>query len=210
MSEKHIYFVRHGESEYNVSDVILPHDTNLTVKGIQQAEFCAARCQTLSFDAIISSPLSRALETAEIINKKHLKQISASDLFTEYRYPLGVVGLKKTPALFMELINGSDQRFLGGEVFGDLKPRAAQALQFLESREESSLLVVSHAVFIYFLLTYVVFGETTSPRDFEKLFHTFLLSNTGITHCTFNNEKGRWRIVTWNDDAHLGIPAENN
>lgn len=213
MSEKHIYFVRHGESEYNVSDIILHHDTDLTAKGKKQAEFCGARCETLSFEAIISSPLVRALKTAEIINKRSHKKISASDLFTEYRYPLGVVGIKKTSALFIGLINGSELRFPGGEVLADLKLRAAQALQLLESSEEGSLLIVSHTILIYFLLTYMVFGETMSSRDFEKLFSAFSLSNTGITHCIFNSEKQegkRWHIVTWNDDAHLGVPGDNN
>ena len=55
----------------------------------------------------------------------------------------------------------------------------------------------------------MVFGETTSSRDFEKFFRAFLLGNTGITHCVFDNKKPegeRWRIATWNDDAHLGTP----
>ncbi|MEK7118350.1 MAG: histidine phosphatase family protein [Patescibacteria group bacterium] len=100
MALKHIYFVRHGESEYNTSGIILHHDTDLTSNGIRQAESCAARCRNFSFGTIISGPYARAQKTAEIINTGSHREIHTSDLFTEYRYPVGVLGVKKTPALW--------------------------------------------------------------------------------------------------------------
>lgn len=208
--KKHIYFVRHGESEYNSSDVILSHDTNLTQTGVEQAEICAARCSSIPFDVIIASPLVRAKKTAEAISRRTGKQVDVSDLFVEYRYPLGVIGMKKDEApSYVDMISGVEQRFSGGEVFDDLKLRAMQALGFLESRNEESLVVVSHAMFVYTLLTAMVFGESMTCRDLVKCFNAFRLSNTGITHFVFNDEKPKekqWRVLTWNDDAHLGVP----
>ena len=67
------YFVRHGESETNVSgdfpddDLKSPH---LTLRGKEQAAEAGEMLSKVDINAIISSPMPRTLETAEIISKK--------------------------------------------------------------------------------------------------------------------------------------------
>ena len=65
--------IRHGESEANVLK-ILDHDPDskyhLTQIGRGQVEFTAERISKLKVDLILSSPLLRARETAEILSKK--------------------------------------------------------------------------------------------------------------------------------------------
>ncbi len=67
-----LIFVRHGESENNVKNIkagqinIYP----LTKKGIEQSEEVAKLSQKEEIDLIISSPISRAKQTAEIISKE--------------------------------------------------------------------------------------------------------------------------------------------
>lgn len=65
-----IYIVRHGESEANVAGL---HglDTPLTQKGKEQAKELLKQLKGIHFDAIFSSPLVRAKETAAIIAKEH-------------------------------------------------------------------------------------------------------------------------------------------
>lgn len=205
-----IYFVRHGESEYNVSDVILHRDTDLTPKGLEQAAFCAARCESLNAEVIISSPLIRAQKTAKLISEKAKKPLELSELFVEYRYPDSVFGMKKASGFYGSLISESEKNYPGGEVFSDLHSRSKDALHFLEKYDGQSVIVVSHALFLYFLIAYMMFGESLTYREYERVMHTFgLMSNTGITRCTFDPEKpeGRkWKLRTWNDDAHLGDP----
>lgn len=53
MTKKHIYFVRHGQSEYNISEIMLVHDTPLTILGKAQAQECAERCATLDHKLIV-------------------------------------------------------------------------------------------------------------------------------------------------------------
>ena len=65
-----IYFLRHGESQANASRVLAGQfDSPLTDKGRLQAQQEAKRLQSagVTFDLIISSPLSRALDTAKCI-----------------------------------------------------------------------------------------------------------------------------------------------
>ena len=68
----HFYFVRHGESLWNVENKICGKtDIDLTEKGYRQAEEAAKRFmdQGLHADIILSSPLKRALHTAETISR---------------------------------------------------------------------------------------------------------------------------------------------
>ncbi|AHC13529.1 histidine phosphatase family protein [Salinispira pacifica] len=64
----HFYFLRHGESEGNRKRMIQGHvDLPLTSLGRDHARSAGLYFQEKGLDAILSSPLSRALETAEIV-----------------------------------------------------------------------------------------------------------------------------------------------
>jgi broad specificity phosphatase PhoE len=63
-----IFVVRHGESEHNAQKRISGHaNPKLTDKGRQQARQARVRLKNIKFDVVYSSPLDRAVETAEII-----------------------------------------------------------------------------------------------------------------------------------------------
>ncbi|MBE5756091.1 MAG: histidine phosphatase family protein [Clostridiales bacterium] len=67
-----IYFVRHGETEYNRQGRVQGHlDIPLNAKGISQAEQAREVCKDKAIDLIYCSPLQRAKKTAEIINEYH-------------------------------------------------------------------------------------------------------------------------------------------
>lgn len=67
-----LYFARHGQTDSNANKVNTPsYDEPLNQAGIVQAERLADELKDVAFDAIISSPLRRALQTAEIINRYH-------------------------------------------------------------------------------------------------------------------------------------------
>ncbi|HYF80971.1 MAG TPA: histidine phosphatase family protein [Symbiobacteriaceae bacterium] len=64
-----LYLIRHGQSEGNVSNFDVP-DGNLTPLGFQQAREVAARLAGEGIDLIISSPLRRALQTADALARR--------------------------------------------------------------------------------------------------------------------------------------------
>jgi broad specificity phosphatase PhoE len=67
---KTVYFVRHGQSEGNVGMYFQGEKSPLTEFGRKQAAFVARRCKGLKIDAIISSSMERAQETAGIISNE--------------------------------------------------------------------------------------------------------------------------------------------
>ena len=65
-----IYIVRHGQTEWNVLGKVQgKQDICLNEKGREQALLTKKYLDNKEIDLIIVSPLKRALETAEIINK---------------------------------------------------------------------------------------------------------------------------------------------
>lgn len=63
-----VYLLRHGETTYNADNnrYCGRTDAPLTARGIEQAQKVAALVAGIPFDAVYSSPLSRAYQTAQI------------------------------------------------------------------------------------------------------------------------------------------------
>lgn len=71
--ETTLYIVRHGENPANISREFSYRlvDYPLTEKGVRQAEETAAYFRDRAIDAVYTSPLKRAVETAAIIAAPH-------------------------------------------------------------------------------------------------------------------------------------------
>ncbi|MFA6296421.1 MAG: histidine phosphatase family protein [Patescibacteria group bacterium] len=82
-----LIFVRHGESEKNTLDIksCSLDKYPLTEKGKKEVEKLANEI-TDKIDLIITSPVLRARETAEILNKKFKAKILIDPLISEYDY----------------------------------------------------------------------------------------------------------------------------
>ncbi len=79
-----IYFVRHGETDYNVAHRTQGQvNTKLTEKGLEQTKQSAMKLKDVHIDVIYSSPLSRARAVAEEINKYHNVEIKFDDRLME-------------------------------------------------------------------------------------------------------------------------------
>lgn len=81
------YFMRHGETEWNQSGLVQGCiNIPLNDEGIEQAYQAAQKLKGISIGAIISSPLQRALKTAEIIAESLGKSVTVIDEFKNACY----------------------------------------------------------------------------------------------------------------------------
>lgn len=138
---KKLYFVRHGQSEMNVLGHFAGHtDTPLTEEGKRQAQQAGRELKNKKIDIIVSSPLSRAHDTAKLIAKEigyHPKEIRTTDLLRERFYGTA----EDTPYSKDE---GHLENFEGFETEEEMLERAEEILRQLESLEANHILIVSH------------------------------------------------------------------
>lgn len=158
---KHLYFVRHGESEMNVAELASGHiDTPLTDKGIAQADIAglSIKDRKIVFDRIFSSPLKRAHHTAKGI-VKHLDydedSIELLDMLKERHFgDLEGKSMAKDFGITLDMYF-EDEKSLdhinGVEKAEEIYARAKETLQYLKSLPEDTILIVAHGSFGRFL-----------------------------------------------------------
>ncbi len=85
-----IYLMRHGETEYNrVGRLQGQSDIPLNEFGIQLAEKTAEGLKSVNFDAVFSSPLQRALETARIVTGSRDVKVETDERLKEIHFGAG-------------------------------------------------------------------------------------------------------------------------
>jgi len=157
---KHIYFIRHGESEMNAAGLIAGNtETPLTAKGRFQALEAGKTAKNLNIGCIISSPQSRALETAQIIAAEigyPATDILVNDLAKE-RYFGELEGTKWSLNIDLSGVGGIEPAEI-------LIGRAQSLLDWAKTLEPENILVVSHGAFgraLRSLLTSIAFDDRT-------------------------------------------------
>jgi probable phosphoglycerate mutase len=148
---KRLFIVRHGETEFNTKGIWAGQvETSLTDKGKHQAKQAGVHIKDNlpKFDLIISSPFSRAFDTASIIAQEisyPIKDIAKSDLLVERSY--GHLEGKSSKYFFDEHSFADLDEIEGAETVKQMHDRAVKALEYLKSRQEDNILVVSHGTF---------------------------------------------------------------
>ena len=200
----HFVFVRHGESVGNAQSRWQGQsDYELTEKGRAQARALATRwrAEKMKFDFIITSPLIRAKETAEIIASA-LSAPVEHDLTLLERHIGEIEGMtaeevRKRPQL--PYVTPYDP--IGGEGEGDwaLFLRAGQALQGFLRRPAGCYLIVSHGGLLNQLMHAIIgIAPHVDPSGVR-----FRFDNTAFARVVYYPYQHRWAIEALNDRAHL-------
>jgi probable phosphoglycerate mutase len=155
ISMKYLYYTRHGESSANTNDTWgdrpgSAFDLGLTELGQKQAKSGAlnAKKTGLKPDLVICSPLLRTRETAAIIAETlgyPLENIEYNDLFMEVQ--VGELEGKSYSEFIKNYSYADFGSFKGAETIDVLQQRAAKALEYVTSRPEETVLIVSHGCF---------------------------------------------------------------
>ena len=81
-----LYFVRHGESEANLLHEFSNsgHRHPLTARGIEQARTVARSLSGLQVARIYSSPILRAVQTAQILAEQSSASVTVTEALREW------------------------------------------------------------------------------------------------------------------------------
>lgn len=151
-----IYIIRHGKTELNRAKALQGRsDHPLNEEGILQAKEAAEKLRDVSFDYVFSSPLIRALQTAEIIVPE--KKPVIDDRLIEMDYgPYEGLDLNNLPpeilTFFSDFVHNPAPE--GMEQLSSVVDRAGSFLE--EIRDISgNILVSTHAIAMKGLLEYL-------------------------------------------------------
>lgn len=197
-------FLRHGESIGNAEGYHQGQvDYALTPKGRSQVRALIRRWkrEEVTFDHIISSPLARACQTAELLAQAFQIPLQFEPDWMERDVGL-LGGLKPDEAAevapqppFMHPYQPIGET---GESQWDLFLRAGRAVQNLLKNPPGRYLVVSHGGILN-MAFYAILGITpqanfTGPR--------FRFSNTAFATLTYRPAEHKWAVLGVNDHFH--------
>lgn len=186
MTKTIIGLLRHGQTDWNI-DFRLQGVTDIPLNetGITQSRDAAQVIDAKDWDLVISSPLSRAKDTAKIVAEENdLGKVSIEELLLERSFG-EAEGLSHEE---WRAKYADSNSVPGGESLADLEHRANRLLQTLATKYAGKrVLAVSHGALIRVLLRIVSQGEF--PRDGERLGNACL--------SIFVHEQGAWRVQTY-------------
>lgn len=140
---KHLYFCRHGESELNRVGLFAGHtETPLTETGRSQAKREGQKAKGHGIQLIVSSPLERAQETAQIIAQEigiNPADILVDPILIERHY-----GIYEAKPYHPDIKSGFHPSIENDD---SVIERAKQAKAWLETLPADVILVVSHGSF---------------------------------------------------------------
>lgn len=138
-----VYFVRHGQTNYNVLRLCNDdptQDVHLTELGKKQAKEVNEKLKNIKFDLVITSELPRTQETASIItgNQEFKVEPRLNDIKTGFD--------SKPVSEWLSAINNDrfNSKVNGGESFQEEKKRISSFLEELKDYNLDNILVVAH------------------------------------------------------------------
>lgn len=164
-----IYSTRHGQTDFNKSNIVLgTTDIELNETGLIQAEQLAENVTGFDIDIIISSPMKRAMKTAQIVAEKNKIENITDIRLREWDY-----GEYEAKSRFTEGFAENKKNFgvrMGktGESLLHLAHRVYSALDdIIRNYSNKNVLIVSHGGVCRIIETY--FHDMTTA-EFEKWF----------------------------------------
>jgi 2,3-bisphosphoglycerate-dependent phosphoglycerate mutase len=150
-----ILFVRHGESVDDIEDRYGGSaDFDLTEKGRDQVSESAKKISSLGekFEIILSSPLKRAYQSAEIISNEIGIEIEVFEYLKERNLNGVLTGLVRSEAKekYPDLveIHNRWEYVDGSERTEDFNNRVKNAIKYLLEMKYDSLIAVTHGLFL--------------------------------------------------------------
>jgi len=198
--------VRHGETEWNVEERFQGYgDSPLTDKGQRQAAALGRRMKAMSFDALVSSDLGRARQTAGIIADHTGHAVETDRRLRERHY--GVLeGLQlpdieaKHPEVLAQLkTDDPDYTIPGGESHREHYERnVAFVEEVVNERFGKKIALVVHGGVLDSMFRFVARLPLRQPR-------CFVATNTSLSVLSYGRyyDTMRWVIETWGDVGHL-------
>ena len=210
-SEKHIYIIRHGETDYNKSGYLQGSTINssLNDRGKKQAHAFFEHYKSIPFDKIYTSVLKRSIESVdEFVNLgipiEHHIELNEINWGKFEGKKLTIAATYRINRIINKWKEGkTDLEIPGGDSPNDLEKRQKKVIDLIFSRpEEQNILISMHGramrIFICQLMQLSLSKMDQYKHDNLALYHLFfkaenlkpiLIANNDILHLEKTNFK---------------------
>jgi broad specificity phosphatase PhoE len=186
MTSTHLGLFRHGQTDWNINFLLQGvTDIPMNQTGIEQIKLAAKAIKAEDWDVILTSPLSRARETAEIIaSQQGFSEIIEQEFLIERSFG-EAEGLshEQWRAKYSNLDD-----IPGGESRTQLAERSKLLLETIsQDHAGKRVLAISHGALIRTLISIVSNNEL--PRDGERL------GNASLN--VVKHSENSWQVVNY-------------
>lgn len=205
---KTIILVRHASTAHNENGLWQGRaDYPLSDSGRKEAELLAEQLKNDAFEVVFHSPMTRAIQTAEIINKHHNAKFIPIDEFIEI--DLGEFDgmkhsdiLKNHPEIHRNWVMDIDSPIPGGESFIDLFNRVKPGVEQVLASPYRSILIVAHAMINRAILGQIIDMDPIPSRKFR-------MDNAAYSRfIVYESPFGKHTALdSWNITTHLADAA---
>lgn len=169
-----IYIVRHGQTNSNIRSAYLGHtDVELNSQGIEQAKQLSEKLASVRFDEIYTSPLARAVKTAEIIAQRQNLLVKMNYGLTERDYgewdnlTFEEISAKAPDECQAWLENWIDYAVPGGESARQAHNRIAETVdRIITKNPDKRIVLVSHLGVIRHMIAHLLGMEAEDAWKF--------------------------------------------
>jgi broad specificity phosphatase PhoE len=208
-----IILVRHGETDWNKAHRVQGSNSDVPLNAIgkKQAASLAVRLKEEDIEAVYSSPLRRAWDTAQAIARPHrlavrvvpdLLEIDAGEL---EGVPVSSIG-KRLSELLVEA--GHDEvpaeggmlgmiPYIGGESLAAVQQRAWDVVQGIVSNHSDGVIIIVSHYFVIMTIICTVLGLPVSQ------IRRLRFSVGSISSVVFDSDRQPPYLALFNDTCHL-------
>jgi probable phosphoglycerate mutase len=198
-----LLLVRHAETAHNRDGLVQGRaDNPLSELGLKQAAALAQRLASAPIDAVYSSPLVRARQTAEAIAAPHGLSVTIEPELVEMDIGqmegLSGAALRERFPEFMNAWLSEDAAgavMPGGESLAQVQARALAVVERVAARHPGGAVAVVSHNFVLLTVLCAVLGLPLA--QFRRL-------RQGVASiATVDVSPGQWRLIGFNDRCHL-------
>jgi len=196
-----IYIVLHGETLWNKEEVFRGRkDIPLNEIGEKQAELVGVYFKDKKISRIVSSPLTRAVQTAKAIEKTTGISIEIKQEFTDINFGiwegLSIREVERSHATDFKIWKQSPEKLMvrGGETLETVRARISTGLADMISTDDSAIIIVTHRVICKLIVLHLL-------KIGSEHFWDMKYDPASVTLMERNNNQ--FTLVVSNDTCHL-------
>ena len=204
-SEKHLYIIRHGETDYNKSGYLQGSTINssLNERGKKQSQAFFEHYKSIPFERIYTSTLNRSIESVAEFAKlgipvEHHAELNEINWGRFEGRKLSIAATFKINRIIHKWREGStDLRIPGGESPADVAEKQKRVIDLIFSRpEEKNILISMHGRAMRIFICQLM------QLSLEKM-DQYKHDNLALYHLSFSGDKEVPVMIANNDILHL-------